>query len=78
MKHILRTTILAMAVLGLLVGGTGTALAGNHGPGPSPACDDLDHASDQADSQADEGLDRAQNENNCERGSPGPIPDPED
>lgn len=74
MINILRSTIIALAIIGLLVGGTGAVAAGHHNPGRSPACDDLEQADDQSDSHADDGLDRAQEENNCDRSIP--VPDP--
>lgn len=64
-----------MALIGLIVGGSGTVFADSHDASPSPACDTLSDASEEADFHAQDGLDKALDENDCETGGiivPGP------
>lgn len=76
MKQILRGGIHVLALVGLIIGGSATVVADSHGGSSSPACDALADAGDQAASQAQTGVDRATDENDC--GAFGPIPVPEE
>lgn len=75
MKKILRGGIIVLALIGLVVAGSTTVVADSHDT-PSGACGALADAGDQAASQAQDGLDRANDENDCR--DVGPIPDPEE